>query len=185
MSCSFESCSEVAEQSSAHSNGASNLCVKDLCHRPNVRLQDAKVLAMVEETEGTKEVLNQFEDFQHVFLATMDDDQPRVRPVTLISFDGEFWITTDTWSEKVKQIQKNPKVEFSFVFKKGNRDCCIRVTGLAKIITDKQVKTKLARHCDFFSEHWKSVDDPKYTLLQIFPSEATYLTPDKTTRTKL
>jgi uncharacterized pyridoxamine 5'-phosphate oxidase family protein len=45
---------------------------------------------MVEETEDIEEVLNQFEDFQHVFLATTDGDQPRVRPVTLINFDGEF-----------------------------------------------------------------------------------------------
>ena len=118
-------------------------------------------------------------------MATMEGDQPRVRPVTLINFDGKFWVTTDTWSEKVKQIQKNPKVEFSFVFKKGDRDCCIRVTGLAEIIKDKLVKTKLARHCDFFSKHWESIDDPSYNLLEIFPSEATYVTPDKTTRTKL
>lgn len=140
---------------------------------------------MVKEIGNIKKVLNQFEDFQHVFLATVDGDQPRVRPVTLINFDGKFWITTDTWSEKVKQIRKNPKVEFSFVFKKGNRDCCTRVTGLAKIIKDKQIKTRLATHCDFFSKHWKSVNDPNYTLLQISPSEATYVTPSKTTRIKL
>lgn len=140
---------------------------------------------MVEENEDIEEVWSQFKDFQHVFLATMEGDQPRVRPVTLINFDGKFWVTTDTWSEKVKQIQKNPKVEFSFMFKKGDRDCCIRVTGLAEIIKDKLVKTKLARHCDFFSKHWESIDDPSYTLLEIFPSEATYVTPDKTTRTKL
>jgi general stress protein 26 len=140
---------------------------------------------MVEENEDIEEVWSQFEDFQHVFLATMEGDQPRVRPVTLINFDGKFWVTTDTWSEKVKQIQKNPKVEFSFVFKKGDRDCCVRVTGLAKIIRDKLVKAKLASHCDFFSKHWESIDDPDYTLLEIFPSEATYVTPDKTTRTKL
>lgn len=140
---------------------------------------------MVEENEDIEEVWSQFKDCQHVFLATMEGDQPRVRPVTLINFDGKFWVTTDTWSEKVKQIQKNPKVEFSFMFKKGDRDCCIRVTGLAKIIEDKLVKAKLARHCDFFSKHWESIDDPSYTLLEIFPSEATYVTPDKTTRTKL
>ena len=140
---------------------------------------------MVEEIEDIEEVWSQFEDFQHVFLATMDGDQPRVRPVTLINFDGEFWVTTDTWSEKVKQIQKNSKVELSFVFKKGNRDCCIRTTGLARIVKDKLVKTKLAKHCSFFSKHWKSVDDPNYTLLQIFPSEATYVTPDNTTHVKL
>ncbi|MDH5375733.1 MAG: pyridoxamine 5'-phosphate oxidase family protein [Candidatus Bathyarchaeota archaeon] len=51
-------------------------------------------------------------------MATIDGDQPRVRSVTLINFNGKFWITTDTWSEKVKQIQKNPKVEISFVFKR-------------------------------------------------------------------
>ncbi len=140
---------------------------------------------MVEEIEDIEEVWSQFRDFQHVFLATMEGDQPRVRPVTLINFDGKFWVTTDTWSEKVKQIQRNPKVEFSFVFKKGDRDCCIRVTGLAKIIKDKLVKAKLARHCSFFSKHWESVDDPNYTLLEILPSEATYVTPDKTTRAKL
>jgi len=140
---------------------------------------------MVEENEDIEEVRSQFKDFQHVFLATMEDDQPRVRPVTLINFDGKFWVTTDTRSEKVKQIHKNPKVDFSFVFKRGDRDCCMRVTGLAKIIKDKLVKAKLARHCDFFSKHWESVDDPNYTLLEIFPSEATYVTPDKTTRIKL
>jgi len=140
---------------------------------------------MVEENEDIEEVRSQFKDFQHVFLATMEDDQPRVRPVTLINFDGKFWVTTDTWSEKVKQIHKNPKVEFSFVFKRGDRDCCMRVTGLAKMIKGKLVKAKLARHCDFFSKHWESVDDTSYTLLEIFPSEATYVTPDKTTRTKL
>ena len=140
---------------------------------------------MVEENENIEEVWSQFKDFQHVLLATMEGDQPRVRPVTLINFDGKFWVTTGTWSEKVKQIQKNPKVEFSFVFKKGDRDCCIRVTGLAEMIKDKLVKTKLARHCDFFGKHWESIDDPSYTLLEIFPSEVTYVTPDKITRTKL
>jgi len=141
--------------------------------------------ASLGKENSIKQIWTQFKDFQHVFLATMDGDQPRVRPVTLIKFDRKFWVTTDTWSEKIKQIQKNPKVEFSFVCKKGNRDCCIRMIGLAKIITDKQVKIKLARHCDFFSKHWESVDDPNYTLLEIFPSEVTYVTPDKITHIRL
>ena len=140
---------------------------------------------MVKETGNIKKLLNQFKDFQHVFLATVEGDQPRVRPVTLINFDGKFWITTGTGSAKVEQIRRNPKVEFSFMFKKGNRDCCIRVTGLAKIIEDKQIKTRLAAHCGFFNKHWKSVNDPNYTLLQISPSEATYVTPSRTTRIKL
>lgn len=134
---------------------------------------------------GLTKAWSKFGDFQHIFLATMENDQPRVRPVTLIYFDRRFWITTDTTSAKVKQIQKNRKVEFSFQFKEKNRDCCLRVTGLAKIVKDKETKAKIASHCDFFSEHWKSVDDPGYTLLEVCPSEVTYVKPDKTTHMRI
>ena len=57
---------------------------------------EAEVLAMVEEAGGIKEMLEEFGDLQHVVLATVDGDQPRVRPVTLISLDGRFWVTTGT-----------------------------------------------------------------------------------------
>lgn len=123
---------------------------------------------------------SRFKDFQHVFLATMENDQPRVRPVTLIYFDERFWITTDTTSAKVKQIQKNSKVEFSFLFKEGDRNCCLRVDGLARIVENKEMKAKIANHFDSFSRHWESVDDPNYTLLEVRPSEVTYVRPDKT-----
>jgi len=138
-----------------------------------------------DEVGDLEEARNRFEDFQHVFLATVEGDQPRVRPVTLIYLDKEFWITTDTWSAKVKQIQENPKVEFSLPFKEGNKDCCIRVAGLAGIIKDEKTRAKLARHCDFFDKHWKSVDDPDYTLLKIRPVEIAIVKPDKTTHMKI
>jgi len=102
---------------------------------------------MAKETKNIKEALKQLKNFQHVFLATIDDDQPRVRPVTLINFEGKFWITIDAKSEKVKQIMKNPKVEFSFIFKKRNRNCCLRVTGLAKIIKDR----------DRLKQNWRNI----------------------------
>lgn len=140
---------------------------------------------MTDEAENVREALNQFEDFQHVFLATMEGDQPRVRPVTLVFLDKKFWITTGTWSAKVKQIQKNPKVEFSMIFKEGNNDCCIRAAGRAEIIRNKETKAKLAKHCGFFAEHWKSVDDPDYTVLKINPAEITIVKPDKTTHMKI
>jgi general stress protein 26 len=132
-----------------------------------------------------EEVLNQIKDFQHVFLATMDGDQPRVRPVTLISFGDKYWIMTDKGSEKVKQVQNNPKVEISFIFRKNNLDCCLRITGLAEIVKDQIIKKKLAEHCDFFSLHWESAEDPNYALLQIIPHEALYVTPEKTTHIEL
>jgi len=118
-------------------------------------------------------------------LATIEGDQPRVRPVTLIYFNNRFWITTGTKSAKVKQIQRNSKVEFCLLFKEKDRDRCIRVAGLAKIIRDKETKGKIARHFDSFSKHWESVDDPNYTLLEMCPAEIEYVRPDKTSRMKI
>lgn len=75
---------------------------------------------MTDDLNVLKKAWNSIEEFQHVFLATEDCSHPRVRPVTLISFEKRLWITTDTKSAKVKQIKKNPRLEFSFTFKEKN-----------------------------------------------------------------
>ena len=46
------------------------------------------------------------------FLATVDGDQPRVRPFgTVNSYDGKLYIQTGKSKDVSKQIHKNPKVE--------------------------------------------------------------------------
>ena len=145
---------------------------------------NGKGVSLTDKLDDVKEVWNRFKDFQHVFLATTEGDQPRVRPVTLIYFDKRFWITTGTSDAKVKQIQGNPKVELCLLLTEGDRDLYVRAAGLAKIIEDKETKGKMARHCDFFSEHWESVDDPNYTLLEVCPTEVEYLRPGEITARK-
>ncbi len=133
------------------------------------------------------EALRHFMDSQHVFLATEEKDQPRVRPVTLVNFDQRFWVLTGTNNAKVKQIQKNPKIEFCLLLEEGKNRGYIRATGLAKITRDRETKVKVAKHCNFFSEFWKSPDDPNYTLLELELGEIEYLKPNeiKTRKFKL
>ncbi len=126
-----------------------------------------------------EEVWSYFKNSQNIFLATSEENQPRVRPVTLICFDKKFWITTGTDNNKVGQIQKNPKVEFCLTIKKEDRQGYIRGTGLAKIIKDKEQKEIIAQHCDFFSNFWESPDDPDYTLIELTVYEIEYLKPDE------
>jgi uncharacterized pyridoxamine 5'-phosphate oxidase family protein len=46
------------------------------------------------------------------YLATVEGDQPRVRPFgTVDIFDGKLYIQTGKVKEVSKQIEKNPKVE--------------------------------------------------------------------------
>jgi len=124
-----------------------------------------------------EEVWTHLKDFQYVFLATVEGDQPRVRPVTLIYSDKKFWITTGTENAKVKQIQKNPKTEFCLYLQEKDKEYYVRVAGNAQIIKDRGTKTKIAACCDFFSRYWESIDDPNYTLIEIRPVEIEYLRP--------
>lgn len=60
------------------------------------------------------------------YLATVDGDQPRVRPFGTINiFDGKLYIQTGKVKEVSKQLHKNPKAEIS-AFKDGT---WIRVAG--------------------------------------------------------
>lgn len=122
-----------------------------------------------------KEVWTHFKNFQCVFLATVKDNQARVRPVTLIYLDEKFWVMTNTGSAKVKQIQENPNVEFCVYLQKEDKEGYIRASSTAKIIKDRKTKLKIADHCDFFRRHWKSVDDSDYTLIEICPKEIEYI----------
>jgi len=52
---------------------------------------------MTEKFDDLKEeVWGYFKDRQFIFLATSEEDQPRVRPVTLFYLDGRFWVLTGT-----------------------------------------------------------------------------------------
>jgi len=126
-----------------------------------------------------KEVLEHFKDCQFIFLVTSEEDQPRVRPVTLFCLDGKFWVLTGTENAKTKQISKNPKIEFCLLLQKGEKHGYVRAAGLAKIIQDRKTKGKIAEQCDFFSEFWKSPDDPNYALIELHPTEIEYLRPNE------
>ena len=125
------------------------------------------------------EVWNYFKDSQCIFLATSEENQPRVRPVTLIYFNKKFWFTTGSNDNKVAQIQKNPKIEFCLMVKKGDGQGCVRGIGLAKIVKDKEQKEKIAKQCSFFGDFWESPNDPDYTLIELSINEFEYLKPNE------
>ena len=71
------------------------------------------------------------------YLATMEGDQPRVRPFgTVHIFDGKLYIQTGKVKPVSKQIMTNPKVEIS-AFKDG---AWIRIAG--ELVEDDRVEAK-------------------------------------------
>ena len=140
---------------------------------------------MAKDKDLKFEVWAPFKDSQHVFIATEQNGQPRVRPVTLVFSDQRFWVLTGTNNAKIQQIRKNPKMEFCLLVERGEKIGYIRVAGSAKIISDRETKAKVARNCDFFSEFWKSPDDPNYALLELRLNEIEYLNPHETVAKRL
>ena len=71
------------------------------------------------------------------YLATMDGDQPRVRPFgTADLFEGRLYIQTGKVKDVSRQIQANPKVELC-AFKDG---VWLRVAGT--LVRDDRVEAK-------------------------------------------
>ena len=76
-----------------------------------------------------KRILDFLKEAQTYYLATVDGDQPRVRPFGTVNlFDGKLCIQTGRSKDVAKQILANPKVELCAM--RGNE--WIRVAGVLK-----------------------------------------------------
>ena len=124
-----------------------------------------------------KEVWSHFKDMQVVFLATVEGDLPKVRPVTLLHLDRKMWVTTGSGDNKVRQIKANSNIEFCLLVKTDENSGYVRCVAEAEIVSDAATRTMIADNTPFFKEFWKTADDPGFTLLRIHPKEIEYLRP--------
>ena len=69
------------------------------------------------------------------FLATIDNNKPRVRPFGSINiFEGKLYIETSKLKNVAKQIEQNPYVEISAL----NGDNWLRLSG--KLVKDESIE---------------------------------------------
>jgi len=99
--------------------------------------------------------------------ATIEDNQPRVRIMALISFNNDWFATTKTPRPKVSQIQKNENFEFSFLLKQGENLGSLRARGKALITKDLEIKKKLSEEITWFNHYWTSYEDPLFCLIKL------------------
>jgi uncharacterized pyridoxamine 5'-phosphate oxidase family protein len=95
-----------------------------------------------EPNENGEQVMQEVHDFLKdcgaYFVATMDGDQPRVRPFgTVHIFDGKLYIQTGKVKDVSKQMTANPKVEICAVREDKS---WIRVQ--ATVVNDDRVEAK-------------------------------------------
>jgi len=72
-----------------------------------------------EENDGLKKICTFLEEAGTYYLATVEEDQPRVRPFgTVLLYEGRLYIQTGKIKSVSRQISANPKVEVC-AFKDG------------------------------------------------------------------
>ena len=113
------------------------------------------------------EVWPHFEAGGHIHFSTLDGDQPRVRMVALTVYDQKLWVVTRTGDDKVVQIRKNPKCEFTLTVSGEERTGCLRATAEASIVEDQGTRDEVASAIPWFTGYWKSSEDPNFTLIRL------------------
>lgn len=74
------------------------------------------------------------------YIATMDGDQPRVRPFsTIAEFEGNAYVCSGRQKEVARQIRENPKIELSAMLDGGS---WVRISAVA--VEDPRVEAEAA-----------------------------------------
>ncbi len=106
-------------------------------------------------------------------LATMDGDQPCVRPVSpLRSDDFTIWVASMRESHKTGEIAANAKVELCYMTQGHDQ---VRLTGEAREITDAATRLELWQATPLLRAYIPSADDPRYVLYRIDPVRVRFM----------
>ncbi len=106
------------------------------------------------------------------YLATVDGDQPHVRPMGFImEYDGKLCGCTGNPKPMFKQMQANPKIELC-VFDGAKT---LRVQGTAKVIPGQEAKEKALAVMPALKDIY-AIDDGIFEIFAIENATATFST---------
>jgi len=111
------------------------------------------------------------------YLATLDNDQPRVRAMQFWFADKTgFYFQTGTIKELYKQVKTNPKVEVCFYTPGKMIGTMLRVAGEIEFVDDKQMKEKVMVERPFLKEMGLTSESPNLIIFRITHGEAHFWT---------
>ena len=106
-------------------------------------------------------------------LATIDGDQPRVRPVSPLRIDGYTVYVANLRSyTKTAQIEANPRVELCYMDSHHNQ---VRITGIAETVQDREVLEDLWKENPLLRNYLGSIDNPELIIYKVVPSKVSYM----------
>ena len=107
------------------------------------------------------------------YLATMDGDQPRLRPVSPVRTDGfVVYVANLRTYHKTAEIAANPKVELCYLDERHDQ---VRITGLAEVVTERSVLQEIWDANPLLRHYLGSLDNPALIVYRIVPNRVRFM----------
>ena len=106
-------------------------------------------------------------------LATVDGDQPRLRPVSPVRTDGfTIYVANLRSYGKTHEIAANPKVELCYLDEHHDQ---VRITGTAEVLTDAALLREIWDSNPLLRRYLGSLENPALIIYRIRPARVRFM----------
>jgi general stress protein 26 len=106
-------------------------------------------------------------------LASLDGDQPRLRPVSPVRTDGFTAYVANLKSyHKTAEIAANPKVELCYLDEHHDQ---VRITGRAEVVTDRTLLAEIWEANPLLRRYLGTPDNPALIIYRIVPVRVRFM----------
>ncbi len=106
-------------------------------------------------------------------LATIDGDQPRLRPVSPVRTDGfTVYVANLRNYHKTEEIAANPRVELCYMDEHHDQ---VRITGTAEVVQDRPLLQEIWDANPLLRNYLGSLDNPALIVYRIVPNRVRYM----------
>ena len=106
-------------------------------------------------------------------LASIDGDQPRVRPVSPVRTDGfTVYVANLRQYHKTQEIAANPKVELCYLSPEHDQ---VRITAIAEVVTDRDLLQEIWDANPLMRQYLGSIDNPDLIVYRMLPQQVRYM----------
>jgi uncharacterized pyridoxamine 5'-phosphate oxidase family protein len=112
-----------------------------------------------------RDVTRFFEKAPYGFLATLDGEQPRVRPLMApVERGGRLWFCTANTKPLYRQLRANPRLEFSAT---SSEMITIRIQARAAFSEDREMKAYFLDNFPLVRQIYGSPDNPIFAVFSL------------------
>jgi general stress protein 26 len=106
-------------------------------------------------------------------LATVDGDQPRVRPISPVLTEGfTVYVANLRAYRKTLEIAANPKVELCYLDDHHDQ---VRITGIAEVVTDRTLLEEIWDTNPLLRQYLGTLENPSLIVYCVRPARVRYM----------